>query len=280
MYGNAATTDELLGTLSLVSAAGGQIVTTTEAKLHCRVDVTDDDTYIANLIQAAQDYCEREIYGHRQFLPATYDLLVRDWFESLPLPRPPLASVVSVKYYDTNGSQQTLATTYYNVAYPWRQPGYIERAPDQSWPSLQGDRPFPITIRFLAGYPSPVTVDATTNLFTSTGRAFNDNQRVRFWNSGGTLPAGVSAGTDYYIRDASGQTFKVTTIPASTAVDVTDTGTGLHYCGDFPFVLKQAMLVLIEHWYRNRAAVHTGASKEIEASLRAILENEGWGSYS
>lgn len=272
----------ILGTLSVVSAVGGSVITTAESKAQCKVEVADDDTYIDTLIASATAFCERMIDGHRQFLTTTYDVLVSDWWECIRLPRPPLLSVSHVKYYDTDGTQQTLATTYYNVFTPWRQQGRIERAPDQTWPSYQSDRAYPITVRFVAGYLSPITAVVATDVITSAGLAFNDTQRVRLWNVGGALPAGLSTGTDYYVRDASAQTFKVTTTPSTgSAVDITDTGTGLHYAGEFPDTIKMAIKHVVAHWYRNREAVLTGTiSKEIEIGVRALLESEGYGSYA
>ena len=143
----------LLGPISLITAPSGAVLTTAEAKAQCKVDISDDDTLIDSLVSAATAFCEQEIYGHRQFLTATYDVPVVCWWEGLlKLPRPPLASVTHVKYYDTNGTQQTLASTYYTVRTPWKQPGSVERAPDQTFPSVQSDRRYPITIRLVAGY--------------------------------------------------------------------------------------------------------------------------------
>jgi hypothetical protein len=60
--------------------------------------------------------------------------------------------VTSVQYYDTTGTQQTLAGTFYTVDTVSR-PGRIIRAPLQSWPALQGDRLVnAITITYVVGY--------------------------------------------------------------------------------------------------------------------------------
>lgn len=121
--------------------------------------MSDDDIFLTGLLNSATNLCETLIEGHRQFLTATYDLPVMQWWEGrLRFPRPPLGSVTSVKYFDTNGTEQTLATTYYLTRAPWRQVGTIERAPDQTWPDYQDDRTFPITIRFSCGYGAAAAV--------------------------------------------------------------------------------------------------------------------------
>jgi hypothetical protein len=74
------------------------------------------------------------------------------WCGALKLPRPPLISVSSVKYYDDDEVQQTLSTSLYLVDTPWRAPGTVELAEDQDWPTDLSSRRMPVTIRFICGY--------------------------------------------------------------------------------------------------------------------------------
>lgn len=153
---------ELLGALELVTPASGSVLEIEPLRKWLRVDHALDNDQIGDLLEVATVFCETEISGHRQIRQAVYDLPARCWWAGeLCLPRPPLSSVLSVKYYDTQGSEQTLASSFYLVRTPWRAPGTIERAPDQTWPGLQGDRSHPVTIRFRAGYASgsvPATI--------------------------------------------------------------------------------------------------------------------------
>jgi uncharacterized phiE125 gp8 family phage protein len=143
----------LLGPLSLAVAPTGVAVTTAEAKLWCRVDHSAEDSLIAALVARATAFCEGEVSGQRQVLRATWDAPVLGWWDApLRLPRPPLVSVTSVTYYDAAGAQQTLSGSAYEVRTPWRQPGEVERAPDATWPALQCDRTYPVTVRFVAGW--------------------------------------------------------------------------------------------------------------------------------
>lgn len=144
---------EILGSLELVTAPSGQIITTGVARDWLRVDQSLEDDEIARLVNTATDYCENQIHGHRQIRQATYDQPVACWWEGqLRIPRPPLQSITSIKYYDTDGTEQTLSSSVYNVRTPLRQPGTVERAANQTWPAYQQDRIMPITIRFVAGY--------------------------------------------------------------------------------------------------------------------------------
>jgi len=195
----------LLGPLILVTPPAGLVTTLPRAKAHLKVEVADDDDLINEQLAAATTFCEQEIDGHRQFLPATFDVPVRCWWETLKLPRPPLASVGSVKYWDSGGAQQTLDAATYQVWLPWRQPGWIERAPGKSWPALQADRPWPITIRFTAGYANADAV---------------------------------------------------------------------------PRTVKQAILMVLGHWYVNREAWVTGTiATELGLAVTSLLQCEGYGFY-
>lgn len=63
-----------------------------------------------------------------------------------------------VKYYDTDGTLQTLATTVYDVD-TVSQPGRLTRAANQTWPSLQSGRVgFPIQVLYTVGWTSPTLI--------------------------------------------------------------------------------------------------------------------------
>lgn len=68
---------------------------------------------------------------------------------------------------------------------------------------------------------------ATTDIITSNGHGFSGGELLQFTTSG-TLPAGLSTATDYYVRDVTTNTFKVSATPDGAVVDITDTGTGTH----------------------------------------------------
>lgn len=73
---------------------------------------------------------------------------------------------------------------------------------------------------------------AVTDIITSAAHGLSEEDRIQV-SSSTTLPAGLSASTDYFVRDVTTNTFKVSTTKGGAAVDITDTGTGVH-----TFVLK------------------------------------------
>lgn len=71
-----------------------------------------------------------------------------------------------------------------------------------------------------------VTADAGTNVFSATAHGFLDGEFVSFENSGGALPGGLTAGTEYVIRDKTADTFKVAATVGGAAVNLSSNGTG------------------------------------------------------
>lgn len=76
------------------------------------------------------------------------------------------------------------------------------------------------------------TAVAATDLITKVAHGYSTGDRVQLTNSGGALPAGLSAATTYYVIRVSADTFKLATsdtlATAGTAVDLTGAGTGTH----------------------------------------------------
>ena len=64
----------------------------------------------------------------------------------------------------------------------------------------------------------------TNDVITANGHGLVANQQIHF--IGSDLPAGLSASTDYYARDITTNTLKVSASSGGSAVDITDTGSG------------------------------------------------------
>lgn len=101
--------------LKLITPPVIEPVTLEEAKSHCRIDGNDEDFLITSLIVAAREHCEG--FQNRAYITQTWQLWLDYWPPGsiIPIPKPPLQSVVDVKYYDTNDTEETLATTDYFV---------------------------------------------------------------------------------------------------------------------------------------------------------------------
>jgi len=242
------------GNVITLTGPGAEPITLTEAKAHLRVDGTDEDGLITALIVAAREHVEnhtarvlvaRSMRSYFPGFPARMDLVA------------PLQSVASVKYLeDSAGTETTLATTNY-VVDAYELPGVVTEAYSTTYPTTY-DHPQAVRVAFTAGYVAPFTADTTTNVLTVSGRTYTDGDVVRLTNSGGALPTGLSAGTDYYVRDASGYTVKLAATSGGTAIDITGAGTGTHFVGEIPQPIRAAMLLLIGHLYANREAVNVG----------------------
>lgn len=135
--------------LDIVTQPAVEPLTTAEAKAHLRVDSTDEDTLIAAYVTAARSYYEQATW--RALVTQTWALRLEQWpGERYVLPKPPLQSVTSVTYVDSDGNSNTMSSSDYTVYA--HDPGFIWLGFGKSWPSATL-RPGPsITLTFVAGY--------------------------------------------------------------------------------------------------------------------------------
>lgn len=172
----------------IVTPVAAEPITLQYAKdfIHANPDA-GDDTFITGLISTAREYCEDK----------TWRALALQTIEAYPckfterLPRPPLRSVVSVAYKDSDGTSHALAPDVDYLVDIERE--RLVLPPGKSWPSFVPWPVHPITITYTAGYET------------------------------------------------------------------------------LPFTIKQAMLLLISHWYDNRDAIMTTPYGASEVSDRVGL---------
>jgi uncharacterized phiE125 gp8 family phage protein len=146
-----------LSTLTLTTPAAALALDwEVEVKGHLRVDTADERTRVETvLIPAATQIAEGET--ERQLITATWTLYLDGFPTSgtkIELPKPPLQSVSSIKYYDTQGVLQTWAASNYSVVAPAgpRAPnGYIVPGYGITYPSTYG-QPNDVVIEFVCGY--------------------------------------------------------------------------------------------------------------------------------
>lgn len=134
--------------LVLVTKPGKEPVSLEMAKEHLRVDDNDSDGYIGTLIFVARQYAEH--YLRRALITQTFDYYLDGFSNAMEIPRGKLQSVTHVKYIDTNGDTQTLASSVYSVN-TYADPGIVELGYSQSWPSVR-DVSNTVNIRFVCGY--------------------------------------------------------------------------------------------------------------------------------
>ena len=146
-------------------------VATSDQKSFMRVDFSDDDSLIAELIKASQNviqtYLNRaittqtlELYLDR--LPFYNDLKLQEGIYTAPdieynsnyivLPRPPVASVTHVKYFDDSDTENTFASSKYYVDLISEQARIVLRT-GESWPTVTETRNAnAYVVRYVAGY--------------------------------------------------------------------------------------------------------------------------------
>lgn len=121
------------------------------AKLHMRVDGTDEDSLIADQVKAAQE--KIEAYTAKIFSPRTLELVL-DAFPCLgrpiSIPRAPVTSIVSVKYTGSDGLEHTVDPS----GYRWSDidPTVLLPAFNGDWPVAVACDAAAVRIRFDAGY--------------------------------------------------------------------------------------------------------------------------------
>jgi len=145
-------------TLTLTTPAAALALDwTAEVRGHLRLDTEDERARVESvLIPAATEMAQAET--ERQFINATWTLYL-DAFppdgETIVLPKPPLSSVESIKYYDTAGTLQTWAAagnyTVVTPSGPQAECGYVVPAYGVTYPSTQSV-PDAVAIEFIAGY--------------------------------------------------------------------------------------------------------------------------------
>jgi uncharacterized phiE125 gp8 family phage protein len=155
-------------TLTTVTPPTAEPLLLQEAKDHLRVDSDDENAEIARLIQAAR--VDAEGFLNRRIARATLRLKldqfpgayrsgycrdgltpwIRSGVDAIRPPSPPLVSVTSITYVDTNGDTQTLDADAYRVDSD-SEPGRITPAYGTCWPATRCETNA-VTITYIAGY--------------------------------------------------------------------------------------------------------------------------------
>ncbi|GAB3388127.1 head-tail connector protein [Lysobacter fragariae] len=137
--------------LRLITPAGLKPVTISEARDHVEVFGSAHDAKLTAMIDAAVSNLDgRDGILGRALIEQEWELTL-DAFPACSIcpPLPPLLSITSVKYIDTNGVEQTLASGAYKV-----EPGEHGRVSPvfgTSWPATRSESGA-VKVQFKAGY--------------------------------------------------------------------------------------------------------------------------------
>ncbi len=179
-------------TLQLTRAArAGELLTTAEAKDWLRVDHTDDDALIDELVKAVADHLEA--VTNRALVNRVYTQYFDAWADEMPLHGGKVSAVSSVEYRDADDVLQTVATTVYELVAVSDYGAKIIRLADQSWPTL-GDYPNPVKATYTAGY-GPTAASVPDALLLAARLHLSEVYERREVNFAGAL---VPAPAGYY----------------------------------------------------------------------------------
>lgn len=137
----------------VITPATDEPLTVDDARLHIRLgdDETAEDALIQRGITTAREVAEG--YSGRilvsQELEAAFDSFPGCW-EVLVLPFAPVTSVVSIKYTDTAGTEQTLDPATYALS-PYGSAREVYLKTGKAWPMTARERDA-VRVRVIAGY--------------------------------------------------------------------------------------------------------------------------------
>lgn len=122
-----------------------------QLKGELRVSGDEFDADITRILTASRRHvehdCQRSLNTqtvklHLDKFPVERQVMLR---------RPPVLSVTSVTYVDTDGASQTLAASTYHTALI-ETPQFIQLKTNESWPDTETNTPNAVTIECQAGY--------------------------------------------------------------------------------------------------------------------------------
>lgn len=175
-----------------ITEPGDPVISTSDAKLHLRVDHTDEDTLIERIVDAATRQCEE--YQGRAYVTQEFRLTVPRfpfYGRVIRLPRPPLQSVEKIEYLDTNHAVQELDPMKYRVNTDGL-PGQVILNEGESWPDT-GRAPDAVRVTYTAGYggPADVPADYRAAILLMVGHLY-ENREVVTVGSGPTFRLSLS----------------------------------------------------------------------------------------
>lgn len=132
----------------VVVAPSEEPVTLAEAKAHCRIDGAEFDAIIPGLITSARELAEHET--GRAFCSQTRELVLDTFPDAFELRGAPIVSLVSVKYLDSSGVEQTLDPND-TLLDKDSEPGWLMPAYGKAWPSSY-PVPNAVRVRYVCGY--------------------------------------------------------------------------------------------------------------------------------
>ena len=132
-----------------ISGQAGEPATTSEIKASARIDGAEFDSQIAIIILPLRRQAEARI--GRRLITQTVELVLDEFpVADIDLTLPNVQSIVSVKYLDVAGVEQTVASNLYSLDAS-STPCWLLPARDPDWPATLAAANA-VRVRFVAGY--------------------------------------------------------------------------------------------------------------------------------
>lgn len=243
-------------------------VTMSQVRDHLNLLDDEEDSKLAMLIDAAVDQVEIDT---GLALCTRTNVLKLHCFPAagyIELPGSPLQSVTSVYYTPLDTDTPTLFSSSSYRVDTSTTPGRIWLRDGYDWPSDDLIEANGVSITYVAGFgttssgaSSTVTMTiAAPGVLTWTGHPLIDNDALQLATTG-ALPTGLTAGTTYYVRSSTTNTFQLAASRGGSAITTTGTQSGTHTAtvvdgrpASMPHSLVHALLLMIGHWWTNREA--------------------------
>lgn len=250
---------------SLLVAPVAEPVSVTEAKAHCNITASGDDTLVADLIASARRQVETRC---RRALVRQQRKLTLDGFcGHIVLPVTPLRAVQSIQYLDAGGTLQTLSSAVYRVNKT--EPPTITLEYGQSWPTVR-DVTGAVIVKYTAGHVVPIdSFDASADTLTAAGHDLAADDPVQL--SGTTLPGGTSAAATYYVKSPAADTLQLSATEGGAALNLTAATLSAAFIGRLEPEIKHAILLLVGHAYEHREAAGDFPVHEIPLGVERLL---------
>lgn len=150
--------------IKLITAPTDTPISLVEARAQCTIDadITAFDVMLQLYIAASVKTCEHRT--GRKLMPQTWELALDAFpFNEIELPFAPVKEIVSVKYLDSDGIEQTIGNVNYSLdnysLKNWLLPGY-----EFDWPETL-NAANAVKIQFIAGYDSAALVPDNLKLW-------------------------------------------------------------------------------------------------------------------
>lgn len=182
-------------TVVVVSPPAQPLISLAEAKAQLRLDGADDDQLVEGYIAAATAWIDGpDGWLGRALISQTLELRAGGFpvcgDGEIDLPYPPVASVTSVTYSDSDGADQVLAADKYRLAGRFLSPAF-----GTSWPSTRAQRDA-LRIQYVAGYgvePDKVPAPIRQAILLLIGHWYGTRETVNIGNITSELPFTTSA---------------------------------------------------------------------------------------